>query len=289
MTTSVREFTSLKIRRRLLGAGGACKYRIYRSHSDFITLEARTATEACKVSGIKRPYKIVRVSPSSMKMLDSKVFEGGLEDVVETSKLNAEEGVEPIIIPAPPASGARIIDDYDIEGSGGGFMQVSLASMGARNAEDTAALKKVVEEIASDTQESAVMERPVIITPDMITLDVSPGTNEPVMRIVPPELEQATASTPVKKASPVDDLEQMLTSAYAKNPQPAGPVPVQPKGTLQEEVEKGIVRMDDTLDVETPLVAKADIPKTPRIQPEAADAPQSKELTQEEISKLLGE
>lgn len=324
--STVREFTPLKIRKRLLGAGAASKYRIYRTKADFITLEARTATEACKVSGIKRPYKIVRISPNSMKMLDSSVFEGAQEDTVETPRLEMEGDMDPIIIPAPMAKGAKIIDDYDWEGAGG-FTQVPLTSMGKRNAEDAAALKKVVEEIAAESQQQPTVEKPVIITPDMITIDVTPGTNEPIYKLAEqPETSAASqtvaaasshasqpseAATVMKETPPVAPPSPPLAPAKDMGDYTlVGTAPGEATVTAQEKEDytreemllKQMMeqRVENPPQIEKPeamrKVIEIDIPavSSPSPAPSPAKAVAdsdagSVELTQEEIARLLGE
>ena len=156
-----REFTTLKIRRKLLGGSSAAsKYRVYRNPREFVTLDAHTASEACKASGIKRPVKIVRLSPSTMKLLDKSVMEAASEAVYETEPLEVEqvEGEDatpsrPIIIPAPKERGARILDELAMNVGAGGFSQVAFGNMGRQTIEEEQALADIARVIVAEEKE----------------------------------------------------------------------------------------------------------------------------------------
>src|SRR5690606_26591095 len=56
-----REITSLHIPKKVWAVGkGAPKYRVFKTHTESVTVEAATAVEAIAASGVAHPIKILR-------------------------------------------------------------------------------------------------------------------------------------------------------------------------------------------------------------------------------------
>lgn len=88
------EFSSLRIMKKTLQDADKSLYRVYKGPEEFVTVEAATALEAFRESGIKNPYRIQREIKFKDRLLkQSSLLES--QEVIET----AGGGV----VMAPPA------------------------------------------------------------------------------------------------------------------------------------------------------------------------------------------
>lgn len=92
-------FASLKIRRHRMLDADKSRYRIYTQGGEFMTLEARTAYEAFKASGMKEASRIVRVSKYVSPAVDSSELASEV-DYVSIAYLEGEA-------PPPPYNAAQ--------------------------------------------------------------------------------------------------------------------------------------------------------------------------------------
>jgi hypothetical protein len=77
------EFAPLRIVRKNVTDFDRCAYRVYKSSAEYITVEAATALEAYRESGIKDPLRIVRETRFMERLLDQARF-SEIEDIIET-------------------------------------------------------------------------------------------------------------------------------------------------------------------------------------------------------------
>lgn len=75
------EFAPLHIIKKSLLDANRTAYRVYKNPQEFVTVEAATALEAFRESGIKQPFKIQRVTRFMEYLLDESSF-SDVEDVV---------------------------------------------------------------------------------------------------------------------------------------------------------------------------------------------------------------
>ena len=97
MTQKTNEdFVPLPFAKRTIVDGERSMYRVYRSDDDFESVEAHTAIEAMKESGIENPHKIVRDLPLLIRLMDeSRLAEVEEEEIVpETPANEAEETIQ---------------------------------------------------------------------------------------------------------------------------------------------------------------------------------------------------
>lgn len=77
------EFTPLRVVRKNLTDFDRCAYRVYKSPTEFITVDAATALEAFRESGIQNPLRIVRETRFMERLVDQTKFTD-MEELVET-------------------------------------------------------------------------------------------------------------------------------------------------------------------------------------------------------------
>lgn len=77
------EFAPLRIVRKNVTDFDRCAYRVYKSPTEYITVDAATALEAYRESGIKDPLRIVRETRFMERLLDQARF-SEIEDIIET-------------------------------------------------------------------------------------------------------------------------------------------------------------------------------------------------------------
>lgn len=77
------EFTPLRVVRKNLTDFDRCAYRVYKSPAEFITVDAATALEAFRESGIQNPLRIVRETRFMERLVDQSKFTD-MEELVET-------------------------------------------------------------------------------------------------------------------------------------------------------------------------------------------------------------
>lgn len=78
------EFAPLRIIKKNLTDFDRCAYRVYKSHSEYVTVEAATALEAFRESGIKSPLRILRETRFMDRLVNQDKF-NEVEEVIETS------------------------------------------------------------------------------------------------------------------------------------------------------------------------------------------------------------
>lgn len=77
------EFTPLRIVRKNLTDSNRCAYRVFKSPDEYVTVEAATALEAFRESGIANPYRILRETRFMERLVDQSKFSDN-EDLIET-------------------------------------------------------------------------------------------------------------------------------------------------------------------------------------------------------------
>lgn len=77
------EFTPLRVVRKNLTDFDRCAYRVYKSPTEYITVEAATALEAFRESGIRNPLRIQRETRFMERLVDQNKFTD-MEEIVET-------------------------------------------------------------------------------------------------------------------------------------------------------------------------------------------------------------
>lgn len=73
------EFSSLSIARKCLQNDETGAYRVYKTLAEYVTVEAATAMEACRMSGISQPLRIQRVTRFKERLLDQSKFSETVE------------------------------------------------------------------------------------------------------------------------------------------------------------------------------------------------------------------
>lgn len=82
---SDEEFAPLRMVKKNLTGFDRCVYRVYKSPSEFVSVEAATALEAFRESGIKNPFRIMRETRFMERLVDESRF-SDKEDQVETGR-----------------------------------------------------------------------------------------------------------------------------------------------------------------------------------------------------------
>ncbi|MCH2546329.1 MAG: hypothetical protein MK052_01790 [Alphaproteobacteria bacterium] len=77
------EFTPLQIVKKNLSDFNRCAYRVYKTPKEFVTVEAATALEAFRESGIKNPLRIIRETRFMDRLVDQARFTE-MEEVINT-------------------------------------------------------------------------------------------------------------------------------------------------------------------------------------------------------------
>lgn len=71
------------------------KYRIYTSDKEFIVIDAETALEAYRKSGIPNPSRIVKVAAAQSKVLPPESLKvDGNPDIVDDSRIHSKLGTD---------------------------------------------------------------------------------------------------------------------------------------------------------------------------------------------------
>lgn len=82
------EFTPLRIVKKNLTDSNRCAYRVYKSPDEYVTVDAATALEAFRESGIANPYRILRETRFMERLVDQNKF-SDREELVETGVSDA--------------------------------------------------------------------------------------------------------------------------------------------------------------------------------------------------------
>jgi hypothetical protein len=69
-TATLADFSQLNIPVRTLEGSKLCRYRVYVNRSEYKLVEAETAGDALKVSGVVEPTRIYREVPGRQVMID---------------------------------------------------------------------------------------------------------------------------------------------------------------------------------------------------------------------------
>lgn len=77
------EFAPLRIVKKNVMDFDRCAYRVYKSPMEYVTVEAATALEALRESGIQNPLRIVRETRFMERLLDGNRFTD-MEELIET-------------------------------------------------------------------------------------------------------------------------------------------------------------------------------------------------------------
>lgn len=77
------EFTPLRIVKKSLTDSNRCAYRVYKSEDEYVTVEAATALEAFRESGIAEPHRILRETRFMERLVDQSKFSEN-EELIET-------------------------------------------------------------------------------------------------------------------------------------------------------------------------------------------------------------
>lgn len=97
------EFAPLRIVKKNLTDFDRCAYRVYKSPAEYITVEAATALEAFRESGIQNPLRIVRETRFMERLVDQNRFTE-LEELIETGVImQAPEAITGHSEPVPQA------------------------------------------------------------------------------------------------------------------------------------------------------------------------------------------
>ncbi|MGB1540055.1 MAG: hypothetical protein ACPG80_03765, partial [Rickettsiales bacterium] len=101
------EFSPLQVVKKSLLDANRTAYRVYKSHSEFVTVDATTALEAYREAGIKRPVRIVREMRFMDRLVDQSKF-SEVDDIIETVglRMEAPDGISPHNEPVPQAPAA---------------------------------------------------------------------------------------------------------------------------------------------------------------------------------------
>lgn len=93
------EFSPLRVVRKNITDFDRSAYRVYKSETEFVTVEAATALEAFRESGIAKPLRIVREIRFMDRLVDQARFTD-MEEIIETG----------MIMEKPPAAAAAQAD-----------------------------------------------------------------------------------------------------------------------------------------------------------------------------------
>lgn len=77
------EFSPLSIVKKNLTDFNRCAYRVYKSPTEFVTVEAATALEAFRESGITNPFRILRETRFMERLVEQARF-SDIEELIET-------------------------------------------------------------------------------------------------------------------------------------------------------------------------------------------------------------
>lgn len=77
------EFTPLRIIKKNLTDSNRCAYRVFKNPDEYVTVEAATALEAFRESGIANPYRILRETRFMERLVDQSKF-SEREELIET-------------------------------------------------------------------------------------------------------------------------------------------------------------------------------------------------------------
>ena len=103
------EFAPLRIVKKSLQGVASQSYRVYKSPTEFVTVEATTALEAFRESGIAQPLRIERESRFRERLLDQSMFADSVE-IYETGEvvMGASPAITPHMQPVPQAAPAPV-------------------------------------------------------------------------------------------------------------------------------------------------------------------------------------
>lgn len=107
--SSTEEFSPLRIVKKCLQDQQTDAYRVYKNQAEFVTVEAATAMEACRLSGIAQPLRISRVTRFKERLFDQSKFSETIEMFEIGSmmeKLATITGLAEGLPVAPPAAAA---------------------------------------------------------------------------------------------------------------------------------------------------------------------------------------
>jgi hypothetical protein len=96
------EFAPLRIVKKNLTDFDRSVYRVYKSPAEFVSVEAATALEAYRESGIKNPYRIMRETRFMERLIDEAKF-SNMEELIETGVLVDEMDIRNL----PPQAAAQ--------------------------------------------------------------------------------------------------------------------------------------------------------------------------------------
>lgn len=77
------EFAPLRIVKKNITDFDRCAYRVYKSPAEYVTVDAATALEAFRESGIQNPLRIVRETRFMERLVDQARFTD-MEELIET-------------------------------------------------------------------------------------------------------------------------------------------------------------------------------------------------------------
>lgn len=86
------EFAPLRIVKKNLAGSDRSMYRVYKSPTEYVSVEAATALEAFRESGIKDPHRIMRETRFMERLVDQGKFSDG-EELVETGLTQASNAI----------------------------------------------------------------------------------------------------------------------------------------------------------------------------------------------------
>lgn len=92
------DLAPVSLRRRRLADPDGSSYRVYKADGSFVAVQAPTAAEAFRMSGVDRALRIVRDTPYRYPLLDGSFFTGS--DTVMEVPLPREEGAGDASAPA---------------------------------------------------------------------------------------------------------------------------------------------------------------------------------------------
>jgi hypothetical protein len=114
-------FAPLQVMKKKLASSDKSAYRVYKTASEFVTVEAETALEAFRASEVKNPVRIVR----EIRFMERMVEQSGLvesAEFVQTGMPGVEQAAiikqaaEPaIIIPVAPLATVETIMPAEVE------------------------------------------------------------------------------------------------------------------------------------------------------------------------------
>ena len=108
---SDEEFSPLRIVKKNLAGSDQSIYRVYKSPTEFVSVEAATALEAFRESGIKNPYRIMRETRFMERLVDQGKF-SDMEELIETG-LVVDASNSPLARQEPTAPPANISTDAE--------------------------------------------------------------------------------------------------------------------------------------------------------------------------------